>query len=90
MLPVVRGEAVTRRQILAYSVLLVAVTLGPWVSGLFGEVYLAAAVILGAAFLGLAEALRTHPSRKAALRLHLGSLAYLALLFCAMAVDRLI
>jgi heme o synthase len=90
MLPVVRGEAVTRRQVLAYSVLLVAATVGPWATGLFGGLYLAAAAILGAGFLTLAERLRTHPSRKAALRLHLASLAYLALLFCAMAVDRLI
>ncbi len=90
MLPVVRGEAATRRQVLAYSVLLVAVTVGPWATGLFGGLYLAVALVLGAAFIGFAEHLRAHPSRAAALRLHLASLAYLALLFCAMAADRLI
>ena len=46
--------------------------------------------MLGAGFTGLAAWLLRHPSRKAALRLYLSSLAYLALLFVAMAVDRVI
>ena len=52
------------------------------------RIYLAAALALGAGFIGLAVRLLRHPSRAAALRLYLSSLAYLALLFCAMAVDR--
>ena len=52
--------------------------------------YLAAALVLGAGFIGLAAHLLRRPSRAAAVRLHLASLAYLALLFCAMAVDRMI
>ena len=44
--------------------------------------------VLGAGFLGLAVRLARSPSRRAALRLYLSSLAYLALLFAAMAVDR--
>jgi heme O synthase-like polyprenyltransferase len=51
---------------------------------------MAAALGLGAGFLALAARLALRPSRAAAVRLHLGSLAYLALLFCAMAVDRLV
>jgi protoheme IX farnesyltransferase len=90
MLPVRRGEAATRRQILAYSLALVAFTALPFVTGLFGWLYLAAALVLGAGFIGLAVRLARRPSRQAAVHLHLGSLAYLALLFCAMAADRAI
>jgi len=88
MLPVVRGEEVTRRQIVLYAALLVAFTLAPVATGLFGAIYLAAALVLGAGFLGLAIGLQRRPSRPSALRLYLSSLAYLALLFGAMAVDR--
>ncbi len=87
MLPVVRGEDETRRQILIYSVALVAVTLAPVLTGLFGTLYLVAAAALGVAFCALAVRLKSHPSRRAALRLYLSSLAYLALLFVAMAAD---
>jgi len=90
MLPVARGEAATRRQILVYSVILVAFTVLPFLTGLFEIPYLVAALVLGACFVGLAAHLALRPSRAAAVRLHLGSLAYLALLFCAMAADRLI
>jgi protoheme IX farnesyltransferase len=90
MLPVVRGERETVRQILLYSVLLVGVTLLPLTWSMFGLAYAVAAAILGAAFLVLAWRLRreTTPAR-AALLFHY-SLAYLALLFVAMAVDPLL
>lgn len=87
MLPVVRGEGATRRQILGYSLLLVAITVGPVLTGLFGPLYLAVALGLGAAFIALAATLAHNPSRSAARRLYLSSLAYLAILFVAMAVD---
>jgi heme o synthase len=88
MLPVVRGDAATRRQILAYAAVLVAATMLPAATGLFGLAYAASALVLGAGFIALAARLVTRPSRRAALRLYLSSLAYLALLFCAMALDR--
>ncbi len=88
MLPVVRGEQATRRQIVVYAAILVVFTILPVATGLFGGIYLAAALLLGAGFLGLAVRLARSPSRPAALRLYLSSLAYLALLFAAMAVDR--
>ncbi len=90
MLPVVKGEAATRRQILAYTLVLVAFTLLPVATGFFGAIYLVAALVLGGAFTALALRLLRSPSRPAALRLYLASLAYLALLFCAMAADRVI
>lgn len=88
MLPVVRGEAATRRQIVLYSFVLLAISLLPVIGGLFGAIYLVAALALGGAFCALALALRAGPSRSAALRLYLYSLVYLALLFAAMAADR--
>ncbi len=64
MLPVVRGEAETRRQIVIYSLILVAVTIGPALTGLFGAYLPVAAVLLGAGFCALALRLRTERSRK--------------------------
>ncbi len=90
MLPVVAGEEATRRQILVYAIALTALTILPWATGLFGGLYLAAALVLGGGFTGLAAWLSIRPSRRAALRVYLSSLAYLALLFVAMAVDRVI
>jgi len=88
MLPVVKGEAETRRQIVLYTLVLVAFTALPVATGFLGGTYLAAALVLGGAFSTLALKLRRDPSRRAALRLYLSSLAYLALLFAAMAADR--
>ena len=51
-------------------------------------VALAAALALGAGFVALAARLWLRPSHRAAVVLHLASLAYLALLFCAMGLDR--
>jgi protoheme IX farnesyltransferase len=87
MLPVVRGEDETRRQIVLYSALLVAVTFLPVAVRLFGGVYAVCAGVLGAAFLVLALRLQRRPDRRAALRMYLFSLLYLALLFSAMVVD---
>jgi protoheme IX farnesyltransferase len=90
MLPVVRGARETTRQIVLYSLVLVTVTVVPFLWGTLGLVYLGAALALGAAFLLLAVRLRraTTP-RQAALLFHF-SLLYLALLFAAMAVDPLL
>jgi protoheme IX farnesyltransferase len=87
MLPVVRGEAMTRQQILLYSLLLYAVTQLPFCAGAFGVVYLVASMLLGLAFIGFAVRLYRRKDRRSALRLYLYSLAYLALLFGAMVAD---
>lgn len=90
MLPVVKGDEATRNQILLYAVITVLVSFGPVVTGLLGPTYFAAAALCGATFIGLAAKLRSNPSRRLARQLYLSSLAYLALLFIAMAVDRLV
>jgi protoheme IX farnesyltransferase len=88
MLPVVRGEAETTRQIVVYSAVLVAFTLAVGLS--FGVIYTVAAAVLGAVFLELAWQLRREPTRRRAVVLFHYSLAYLALLFVAAAVNPLI
>ena len=87
MLPVVRGERETRRQILLYSILLYAVSQLPFCAGAFGLTYLVCSVLLGAAFIYGAWRLTRRPERRNALRLYLYSLAYLAALFAAMVAD---
>jgi len=88
MLPVVRGDRETARQILLYSIALVAFTVavGFWL----GPVYTAAAVVLGGILVALAVLLRRDLSRARAQVLFHYSLAYLALLFVAAAVDPLL
>jgi heme o synthase len=90
MLPVVRGDRETTRQIVLYSIVLVAFTVVPFAAGWFGTLYLAAAIVLGAWFLWLAVRLRLETTPGRASMLFHYSLLYLALLFCAVAVDPLV
>ncbi|CAB4931754.1 unannotated protein [freshwater metagenome] len=87
MLPVVRGEDETRRQILLYTVLLYAVTQLPFCAGGLGAIYLTVSLLLGVYFIVLAVRLRRRADRRSALQLYLFSLAYLAALFAAMVAD---
>ncbi len=87
MLPVVRGRNATATNVLGYSVLLLALTLVPAATGVFGLTYLAAAVVLGGALCTLAWRLwRSYSAARAALLFHF-SLLYLALLFVFVAID---
>ena len=87
MLPVVKGEAQTARSIVTYSLVLLGISLLPFLSNTLGVFYLVSAVALGVAFVALALALRRHTTPANARRLFSFSLAYLALLFVAMALD---
>ncbi len=88
MLPVVRGEAETGRQIVLYTIALVAVSLLLLPAAGMGWIYLVAAVVLGAVFLLRAFQLRTHlADGRAAIGLFRYSISYLTLLFTAVAVD---
>ena len=90
MLPVVRGDTDTARQIVVYTFVLVAVTLVPFLWGTLGQLYLVAALLLGGSFVALALRLRQEITpRRAGVLFHF-SLAYLALLFVAMAIDPLV
>ncbi|MBX3490487.1 heme o synthase [Parvibaculum sp.] len=92
MLPVVAGEAETRRQILIYSLLLVPVTLLPAALGFAGPLYAGATAALGAGFLWLAFALWRSRSGaaqdKAAKRLFGYSILYLFLVFSLLLAEK--
>jgi protoheme IX farnesyltransferase len=87
MLPVVRGDRETARQIAWYTVALVAATLLPVAFGVFGLVYAVPALVLGALFAWAAFRLWRETTRARAVALFHYSLLYLALLFVAMALD---
>jgi protoheme IX farnesyltransferase len=87
MLPVVRGEDETRKQILLYAVLLWAITQLPFCAGGLGTIYLVSSLVLGGLLIGGAVLLYRRADRRSALRLYLFSLLYLALLFGAMVAD---
>ena len=90
MLPVVRGTAETKRQILLYSIALVAITLVLTPIAGMGYLYLGSALVLGGGFLGFAIRLWRDATPKANRALFIYSLAYLALLFGAMGLDQLL
>ena len=90
MLPVVRGEAVARRQILVYTMILVAVTLVVVVTGALGLLYLAGAVLLGGVFIALAVVNLRNQRQRWSRLLFDYSIAYLGLLFAVMVADRMI
>jgi protoheme IX farnesyltransferase len=92
MLPVVRGIPETTRQILLYTVLMVAVSFLLFAVARMGAIYLVAATVLGAAFLWRAYALwrggtSAEQSTAQAIRLYRYSISYLTLLFIAVALD---
>jgi protoheme IX farnesyltransferase len=90
MLPVVKGEAETRRQILLYSILLLGITISLFVLRTMGYFYLVGAVILGTGLLYLAIRLWRDQSKKWARTLFWYSNMYLAALFAIMVIDRII
>jgi heme o synthase len=87
MMPVVRGEIETRRQIVLYTCLLLVLTALPLVFGFFGTIYAVAITVLGGIFLRFAIRLYRSGERRVALQTYLYSLAYLAALFCVMVID---
>ena len=90
MLPVVRGEAVARRQILLYTLVLVAVTIAVVVTGALGMLYLAGAAVLGGVFIALAVVNLRNQRQRWSRVLFDYSIAYLGLLFAVMVADRMI
>lgn len=88
MLPVVAGDAATRRQILLYSLVLVPATLAPVAIGLSGLVYGVGALGLGACFIAGAVAVWRETGEAAARRLFPFSILYLFLLFTLLVVDK--
>ncbi|MGH2496877.1 MAG: heme o synthase [Ktedonobacteraceae bacterium] len=90
MLPVVKGEAETRRQILLYSVFLLALTLALFIMGIMGYFYLVGATLLGGGLVYYAIRLWREQSKKWARTLFWYSNMYLAAIFAIMVIDRVI
>jgi heme o synthase len=88
MLPVVAGARRTRDQIGFYSLVLVAVTALPLMTGSFGAVYAGGAGLLDAGLLGASLVAVRDGSARSARRLYYYSLVYLALIFAVMAADK--
>ncbi|QDW66580.1 protoheme IX farnesyltransferase [Luteimonas granuli] len=87
MLPVTHGVQYTRWQILLYTVLLIAVTILPWVAGMSGLFYLGGALVLGLVFLWHAWKLMDPPDEFYAMRVFNYSVVYLMALFAFLLVD---
>jgi protoheme IX farnesyltransferase len=87
MLPVTHGRRYTQLQVLLYSLILFGVSLLPFAIRMSGWLYLAAACVLGAIFIGYAIALYARYSDRLAQRAFRYSIVYLALLFAALLVD---
>jgi len=93
MMPVVAGKPSTRRQILAYALVLAPVGLAPAFIGLAGPLYLAVSAIGGLAMIGCAIAVlreKDETREPAAKRLFAVSIAYLFALFASLIAERLI
>lgn len=87
MLPVVRGDAETKRQVLLWSLVMTAVSLLPVVSGAAGAFYLVSALVLGGVFIALSALLVRGEGLAWARATFHYSLLYLALVFIALAID---
>ncbi len=87
MLPVTHGNAFTRQFILLYTILLILVTLLPWLTGMSGLPYLFAAIILGGLFLHYAVKMMRSDDEALPMETFLYSINYLMALFAALLID---
>jgi heme o synthase len=87
MLPVTHGIEYTRLHVLLYTVLLVAVTILPFLTRMSGLIYLGAALVLNAVFLYYALALKITARKELPMRVFRYSVTYLMWLFAALLVD---
>ena len=87
MLPVAYGVELTRLHILLYTVLLALVTVLPWLTGMSGFIYLLAAAVLNAVFLGYAWQLYRTGRSDLPMRTFRWSISYLGFLFAALLID---
>ena len=89
MLPVVAGPRETKRQMLLYTVVLWPATLAPWLLGFADVLYAGGAVLLSAAFTGLAVLVCCDTTDRAARRMFAFSLLYLFLIFSFLLADHM-
>jgi protoheme IX farnesyltransferase len=87
MLPVTHGNEFTRQYILLYTILLVLITILPYLSGLSGLIYLVAALVLGGRFLVYAVRLKKDDGLELPMQVFRFSINYLMILFLALLID---
>ena len=87
MLPVTHGDAFTRQYILLYTVLMVLVTIIPYLSGMSGLIYLSAALLLGGRFLHYAFKMKRDMDPELPMTVFRYSISYLMFLFTALLID---
>lgn len=87
MLPVTHGPEFTRLQILLYTILLLCVTLLPYLTGMSGLIYLVSAMLLGLAFIYYAVLMMRKKDNKTAMKTFVYSIIYITLLFAALLID---
>jgi len=90
MMPVIKGTAYTKIQIVLYSILLAVTSIFPFATGYLGGFYFLSAIVLNTIFIGFATALIFDKENKLALPLFLYSIVFLTILFICMALDKLI
>ncbi len=87
MLPVTHGPEFTRLQILLYTILLLIVTLLPYLTGMSGLIYLGSAVLLDIGFIYYAVLMMRKKDNKTAMKTFVYSIVYITLLFAALLID---
>jgi len=87
MLPVTHGSKFTRLQILLYTILLLIVTILPYLTGMSGFIYLVSAIVLGLGFIYFAIQLIRIEDNKTAMKTFFYSINYLMLIFAALLID---
>jgi protoheme IX farnesyltransferase len=87
MLPVTHGERYTKINILLYTLLLIIVTTMPYLTGMFGWLYLASSLLLGLGFLYWAIVMLRSEGGNSGMKTFQYSIVYLMVLFAVMLVD---
>ena len=87
MLPVTHGIEFTALQTLLYTILLVLVSILPWLAGMSGYLYLAAALVLGGIFMAYAVKLKFYPNDRLPMQTFSYSIVYLIGIFAALLID---
>jgi protoheme IX farnesyltransferase len=90
MLPVTHGVEFTRLQILLYTILLLIVTLLPYLTGMSGLIYLGSTVLLDLGFIYYAVLMMRNKDNKTAMKTFVYSIVYITLLFAALLIDHYI
>ena len=87
MLPVTHGPDFTRLQILLYTILLLIVTLLPYLTGMSGLIYVGSAILLDIGFIYFAILMMRKKDNKTAMKTFVYSIVYITLLFAALLID---